>query len=197
MGNEDWKGREGKGELQMDGVVSPSITLPRGFGHWAVSTSHFQEDLERDKPTLSLMKITPNPRLRNGLTPSSQGSSPTQIIPWFINPCSLVRGHSHPRGMGTRHCPDLDKKSYFRGTLHVSTANGKENVDFARSLSPPLCKSVFSSNKPQIPFFFFHFSQKNLRQQAKPFLGCRNPGDEKSSSNDFTPIKPLLEFYFK
>lgn len=24
--------REGKGELQMDGVVSPSITLPRGFG---------------------------------------------------------------------------------------------------------------------------------------------------------------------
>lgn len=152
-----------EGELQ--------ITFPRGFGYLAVSTPHFQEDLERDKPTLSLMKITPNPRLRNGLTPSSQGSSPTQTIPWFINPCSLVWGHSHRRGMGTRHCPDLVKKSYFRGTLHVRTANGKENVHFARMLSPPLCKSAFSSNKPQIPFF--HFSQKNPPAAGKAISGLQ------------------------
>lgn len=49
-------GREGKmeRELQME------LFLP---------AAHFQEDLERDKPTPSLTKITPNSRLGNISTP--------------------------------------------------------------------------------------------------------------------------------
>lgn len=49
-------GREGKMErkLQME------LFLP---------AAHFQEDLERDKSTPSLTKITPNSRLGNGSTP--------------------------------------------------------------------------------------------------------------------------------
>lgn len=114
-------------------------------------------------------------------------------------------GTQPPQGTGTRPCPDLVKRSYFRGTLYVITENGEENVDFAmtraRLLGPPLCKSIFSSNKHQIFYFFclesHHFPPKKPSCSRQSLGLCRNPRDEKSSPDDFTPIKPLLEFYFK